>query len=158
MARLSGFALVAVVAAVLGGAARSRPAVAQAPPPIEVATTPSTFPDWYFSSEFSAGPGPWQRVLVTNAPPCWSGDVPPWAGTAHAAAQYWYAQLSAVPSQTPYTIAEGDLIPQRGPAGVYGRVTVVSLGGDNPSGYIDVALWGLDPASYGGGPLTVCLQ
>src|ERR1700693_3130806 len=109
-----GRALVAAMtlaAALTLGAGRAD--AQMAPPPHNLGSLPAASSTWNFDSDDHIGSGPWQSVNVTNTP-CFSGPGDPRAGTAHAGAIAWYAELHAVPTQTPHSIYEGDLMPIEG--------------------------------------------
>ncbi len=143
------------------GGLRVAPARAQSPSPgivvYDLGDQSVSGTSWSYSGDFGVTAGAYEAVTVSNYGYCFLGPNDPRAGTAHAAAVYWYAQLLAqAPSGSTYTFA-GDLVPGRG-GNVKGSVTVATNGDpSNASTHVDVSLSGSDLSSYRDNSLKVCL-
>src|SRR5579884_4352052 len=53
--------------------------------------------NWSFSGDFAVTAGAFESVTVSNYGYCFVGPNDPRAGTAHAAAVFWFTELKAMP-------------------------------------------------------------
>ncbi len=147
--------LAGVVIMLFIGTTGPKVASAQAEPSVSGVSAGSlkvTGDTWNFDGDVSVG-GPWTSVIVTNLSSC--ARPLPIPGTAQAGAIVYTAQLTDLASQTPQTIAEGDLLPVRG-GNATGYVTVISQPAPAGTTHVDAGLFGLNQFALDN-TFTVCL-
>lgn len=113
---------------------------------------------WSFSGDFCVSAGAWESVTISNYGWCFSGPNDPRAGTAHAGAIYWYAELESAPPTNAGYAFTGNLVAEReqSTANISGSVTVTA-GADLTTTHIDASLSDSSLAFFQGNPLKVCL-
>jgi hypothetical protein len=150
-----GFALLAAVAT-----GSHPPVLAQSAEPgillWDLGSVTVTGTDWSFTSDLPISAGAWESVTISNYGYCFVGPNDPRAGTAHAAAVFWYAELAAAPPDASGYTFTGTLRAGRG-GNVAGKVTVKMMQGLTPSTHIDATLSGSDLSSYQDNDLKFCL-
>ena len=112
---------------------------------------------WSFSGDFAITAGAFESVTISNYGYCFVGPNDPRAGTAHAAAVFWFTELNTMPPADNTFKYTGTLNSGRG-GNVQGTVSI-STNGDpsNPSTHVDVSLSGSDLSNFSGNTLKVCL-
>lgn len=81
------------------------------------------WPDWSFAADLDLGTQDWTGINVVNTT-CFLGPDDPNAGTAHAGAIGWYAQLRPAPGPSGLLVLAGTLNPIEG-TNASGSVTVI---------------------------------
>jgi hypothetical protein len=112
--------------------------------------------DWSFATDLPTGAGAWESVTISNYGYCFVGPNDPRAGTAHAAAVFWFAELKAAPPDASGYTFTGALEAERG-GNVAGQVKVTTMQGLNPTTHVEATLSGSDLSFYQGNDLEVCL-
>lgn len=59
--------------------------------------------DWDFVTDVQISAGAWESVTISNYGYCFVGPNDPRAGTAHAAAVFWFGELKSGPRTPPVT-------------------------------------------------------
>jgi hypothetical protein len=111
---------------------------------------------WNFSGDFAISAGAWESVTISNYGDCFVGPNDPRAGTAHAGAVYWFAELTPQQPQDSSFTYIGNLMPGRG-GNAAGQVTISSTQGPDAVTHIDVSISGSDLGFYQDNTLEVCL-
>jgi len=110
--------------------------------------------NWNFSGDFQVSAGAWESVTISNYGYCFVGPNDPRAGTAHAAAVFYFAQLDAQPPGRDGYTFKGELKAGRG-GNVAGQVTVTTS--ISTGTHIEATLSGSDLSFYQDNTLEVCL-
>jgi hypothetical protein len=118
----------------------------------DLGTVDVTGNDWSFTGDFQIRAGAWESLTISNYGYCFVGPNDPREGTAHAAAVYWFGEL------TPDSPGSGDFTGtlQAGRGGnVTGRVHITSP--SSGTTHIDATLSGSDLSFFKDNKLQVCL-
>lgn len=113
---------------------------------------------WSFSGDFCVSAGAWESVTISNYGWCFSGPNDPLAGTAHAGAIYWYAELASTPPTNAGYTFTGNLVAEReqNNANISGSVTLTASA-DLTMTHIDASLSDSNLTYFQDNPLKVCL-
>jgi hypothetical protein len=112
---------------------------------------------WSLSGDYAVTAGAYDSITISNYGYCFLGPNDPRAGSAHAAAVYWYAELHAKPPQDNGYVYSGELVAGRG-GNVKGSVTVTTTGDPtNATTHVDISLSGSDLNYYQGNDFKACL-
>jgi hypothetical protein len=141
-----------------GGLAPARHVVAQQQPGIRLYNLGSqkvSGRTWSFSGDFPIGAGAWESLTVSNYGYCFVGPNDPRAGTAHAAAVFWFTELSPDESGDDQSFT-GTLASDRSMA--TGDATVTTTDdGSGPMTHVEMTISGNDLRFYQDNTLTACL-
>ena len=112
--------------------------------------------DWTFVTDVPVGSGAWESVTISNYGYCFVGPNDPRAGTAHAAAVFWFGELKAAPPDASGYSFTGTLKSERG-GNVTGHVQVATTQSSSPTTHVEATLSGSDLSNYQDNNLEVCL-
>ena len=111
---------------------------------------------WVFEGDFALGAGAWESLTISNYGYCWVGPNDPRAGTAHAAAVYWFTELQPQPPSGSSMIYTGVL--QSGRSSAVGAATITTAeDSTGPVTHVDVTISGNDLTYLQDNTLDVCL-
>ena len=112
--------------------------------------------EWDFSGDFAISAGAWESLTISNYGYCFVGPNDPRAGTAHAAAVYWFSELTPQQPMDSTFIYTGTLMPGRG-GNISGQVTISSTQGPDAVTHVAITLSGSDLSFFQDNTLEACL-